>query len=239
MTVTTTGLTKAAGVAAAAAGAVFIAVQLGHPQLDLTTITTTNVFVRDVGKVLMCVLALAGITGMYLSQVRRNGIFGLVGYLVFAANYLSIMCTTYIAAFVLPTLADSNPGYVKDVIALSTSHGTVTGDLGALAFSWGKVQAVLYLSGGLLFGIALFRAHVLARWACVLLAVSGFASVVLTLMPDAFYRLLAFPNAIALIGLGVSLWRSQRTASTETSTAGTSASPAGVPAARVAPSTVR
>ena len=32
-------------------------------------------------------------------------------------------------------------------------------------------------------------------------------------MPDAFYRLLAFPNGIAMIGLGVSLWHSQRTAS--------------------------
>jgi hypothetical protein len=239
MTVTTTGLTKAAGVAAAAAGAVFIAVQLGHPELNLTTITTTDVFVRDCGKVLMCALALAGITGMYLSQVRRNGILGLVGYLVFAANYLSIMCTTYIAAFVLPTLAGSNPGYVKDVIAMSTSRGTVTGDLGTLAVSWGQVQAVLFLSGGLLFGIALFRAHVLARWACVLLAVSGFASAVLSLMPDAFYRLLAFPNAIALIGLGVSLWRSQRAVSSEEANAESATSPAAVPSARVVPSTVR
>ena len=242
MTVTTTGLTKAAGVAAAAAGAVFIAVQLGHPQLNLTTITTTNVFVRDVGKVLMCALALAGITGMYLSQVRRMGVFGLVGYLVFAANYLSIMCTTYIAAFVLPTLAGSNPGYVKDVIALSTSRGTVTGDLGALAVSWGPVQAVLYLSGGLLFGIALFRAHVLARWATVLLAISGLASAALSLMPDAFYRLLAYPNGIAMIGLGVSLWMSQRKGATETAaeTSSVATSPSSsVPAARVEPSTVR
>src|SRR5919206_686048 len=175
MTVTTTSLTKAAGVAATAAGAIFIGVQIGHPQLNLTTITTTDVFVRDVFKVLMCPLALAGITGMYLSQVRRNGVLGLVGYLLFAATYLSIMCTTYIAAFVAPTLAKTDPGYVKDVIALSTSRGSVTGDLGALAVSWGKVQSGLYLSGGLLFGVALFRAHVLARWAAVLLAVSGFA----------------------------------------------------------------
>ena len=239
MTVTTTGLTKAAGVAAAAAGAIFIGVQLGHPQLDLATITTTNVFVRDCGKILMSVLALVGITGMYLSQVRRNGVFGLVGYIVFAANYLAIMCTTYIAAFVAPTLAKTDPGYVKDVIAMSTARGTVTGDLGALAVSWGKVQAVLYLSGCLLFGIALFRAHVLARWAAALLAVSGFASAALSLMPDAFYRLLAFPNAIAMIGLGVSLWRSQRSVSTaETSAVETTPAPA-IPAARVEPAAVR
>ena len=30
---------------------------------------------------------------------------------------------------------------------------------------------------------------------------------VLSLMPDAFYRFLAVPNGIAMIGLGYSLWR--------------------------------
>ncbi len=30
------------------------------------------------------------------------------------------------------------------------------------------------------------------------------------MLPDAFYRLLAFPNGIAMIGLGYSLWRDQR-----------------------------
>src|SRR5919202_3260016 len=133
MTVTPTGLTKAAGVAAGAAGAIFIGVQIGHPQLDLSSITTANVFIRDCFKVLMCALAVAGITGMYLGQVRRNGLLGLLGYLVFAAGYLSIMCTTFIAAFVAPAIAGTTPGYVKDVIALSTSRGTITGDLGALS----------------------------------------------------------------------------------------------------------
>ena len=30
-------------------------------------------------------------------------------------------------------------------------------------------------------------------------------------MPDAFYRFLAFPNGIAMVGLGYSLWRIART----------------------------
>ena len=233
MTVTSTSLTRAAGVAAAAAGAIFIAVQIGHPQLDLTSITTTDVLIRDSFKVLMCPLALAGITGMYLSQLRRNGVLGLVGYLMFAAGYLSIMCTSFLAAFVAPIIAGINPGYVQDVIALSTARGTVTGDLGALTTVW-KVQGALYLAGGLLFGIALFRAHVLARWASVLLAVSGLLSAALAVMPDAFYRLLAYPNGIAMIGLGVSLWRSQRTApSGQTSAGESSSSPAVTPAPAV------
>jgi hypothetical protein len=30
-------------------------------------------------------------------------------------------------------------------------------------------------------------------------------------MPDAFYRFLAFPNGIAMVGLGYALWRTART----------------------------
>lgn len=209
--VTTSGLTRAAAVAAMAAGTIFIGVQIGHPQLTPSSITSTNVSIREYLKVVFAVLAVAGITGMYLNQVRRNGTVGLIGYLLLAVGYLSIMCTTFVGAFVAPTIADTNPGYVKDVIALATSRGSVTGDLGALDTFW-KFQGACYLAGGLVFGIALFRAHVLARWACVLLAASGAISAVLSKMPDAFYRLLAVPNGIALIGLGVSLWLVQRQA---------------------------
>jgi hypothetical protein len=217
MTVTTSSLTRAAGAAAVASGVIFVGVQIGHPPLNLTSITTTDVLVRESLKVLLCALAVAGITGMYLSQVRRNGLLGLVGYLVLAAGYLSIMCTAFVGVFVLPTIAATNPGYVKDVIALFTGRGTVTGDIGALGVVW-QVQSLAYLAGGLLFGVALFRAHVLARWASVLLAVGGGVSAALTLMPDAFYRLLAFPNGIAMIGLGVSLWLSQRQVADQTQT---------------------
>ena len=208
MTITTTTLTRAAGAAAVAAGLIFIGVQINHPHLDITSITTTEVVLRNSLKVLMAALALAGITGMYLSQVRRNGVLGLIGYLVLSVGYLSIMSTTAIAAYVLPAIADTNTGYVNDVIALATGH-KATGDLGALQTVW-QVQGFAYLAGGLLFGIALYRARVLARWATALLAVGGVVSVALAVMPDAFYRLLAFPNGIAMIGLGYSLWRTAR-----------------------------
>ena len=84
MTVTTTSLTRAAGAAAVAAGLIFIGVQINHPHLDATSIATTEVVIRDFLKVLMAALALVGITGMYLSQARRNGLLGLVGYLLLA-----------------------------------------------------------------------------------------------------------------------------------------------------------
>ena len=84
-----------------------------------------------------------------------------------------------------------------------------TGDVGLFAMAV-QVQNFSFLAGGLIFGIALFRAGVLARWATILLAVGGVITILLSVLPDAFYRLLAFPNGIAMVGLGVSLWLTSR-----------------------------
>jgi hypothetical protein len=220
MTITPTTLTRGAAAAAVGAGLLFIGVQLGHPTLDATTVATTEVVVRDSLKMLMAVLALVGITGMYLTRVQRNGILGLVGYLVLSVGYLLIACMTYLAAFVLPELVATDPAYVDDVIA-QIKGDTLTGDIGLVAIAL-QVQAFSFLAGGLVFGIALFRARVLSRWATLLLAAGGVVTILLSVLPDAFYRLLAFPNGIALIGLGYSLWATTRTESADTTSVSSS-----------------
>jgi hypothetical protein len=73
-----------------------------HLRLDAGSIQTTEMAVRDTLKVLMAAPALTGISGMYLSQVRRNGLLGLVGYLVLSAGYLKHPATDRRAAAVLP-----------------------------------------------------------------------------------------------------------------------------------------
>lgn len=230
MTITPTTLTRGSAAAAVGAGVLFIGVQIGHPTLDATTVATTEVVVRDSLKMLMAVLALVGITGMYLSQVRRNGLLGLVGYAVLAVGYLLITCMTYLAAFVLPQLVATDPAYVGDVIT-QIKGGTPVGDIGPLAIAL-RAQDIFFLAGGLVFGIALFRARVLARWATILLAIGGVITVALSVMPDAFYRLLAFPNGIALIGLGYSLWATTRTLTAHAESVPTTvSSPAVAPAA--------
>ena len=148
MAITAGRLTQAAGVCAAVAGAIFIGVNINHPHVDVGSITTTELVIRNSLKLLMCALALAGITGMYLSRVRRNGVLGLIGYLVLATGYLLIMSTTFVTAYVLPSIAATDPTYVKDVIAVATG-GTATGDIGALE-TINQVQGFAYLAGGLL-----------------------------------------------------------------------------------------
>ena len=72
------------------------------------------------------------------------------------------------------------------------------------------LSGIAYVAGGLIFGVALFRAGVLARWAAALLAVATVATLAIPLVPQ-FERLFAIPTGIALVGLGYSLWRAQRT----------------------------
>ncbi len=142
------------------------------------------------------------------NSAKQMGMLGLVGYLLFGANYLVIMSTSFVAAYVLPSIAESNPSYVNDVLTVAAG-GHATGDIGLLKTVL-AVEGALFLGGGLVFGIALYRARVLTRWAAALLAVGGVLTAALSFMPDAFYRLLAFPNSIALIGLGYSLWLTAR-----------------------------
>jgi hypothetical protein len=208
MNITATGLIKAAGAAAAVAGSIFIAVQIKHPATGTFTTETTEWVARSLAKTVMAALALAGITGMYLRQYRKAGLLGLIGYLTFAAGYLAMLSVEVIAAAVLPNLVHTEPGFVNDVVA-AAAGGTANGDIGGLQTLFNLAGAG-YILGGLMFGIALFRTRVLVRWAAVLLAVSTAATAALAALPDSFNRPFAVPEGIALIALGVSLWRNPR-----------------------------
>jgi hypothetical protein len=213
MTITTTGLTRAAGLSAAAAGLIFIAVQINHPPMDVASVATTEWVVRNSAKVLMAALALVGITGMYLRQVRQVGPLGLVGYLLFGAGYLLMFSSEVISAYVLPGLVNLAPGYVNDIV-VAAAGGTPAGDIGSMKTVL-AVAGAGYMLGGLIFGIALFRARILARWASALLAVGTIATVSLAFLPESFNRPMAVPVGLALLGLGISLWRDQGSAVAE------------------------
>jgi len=211
MNVTSSGLIKAAGAAAAVAGSIFVAVQVNHPAEAAFDTETTEWVLRCSAKGVMSVLALVGIAGMYLRQHRQSGLLGLVGYVVFTLGYLTLFAVQVIAVAVLPTLLDTNPGYVMDVVN-AAAGGKPDGDIGGMQVVL-NVTGAGYILGGLLFGIALFRTGILPRWASALLALSTVGTAALVVLPDAFNRPLAVPEGIALIGLGVALWRNPGDAS--------------------------
>jgi hypothetical protein len=208
MNITSHRLTAAAGLCAAAAGAIFIGVQIDHPPADVAHIVTTEMAVRESAKVLMCLLALVGFTGMFLRHRGRFGLLGRAGYGLLTAGYLALLAVECIVGYVLPAEAHSNPVYVQHVINGAMAHGDSSG-IGAMQGLF-LVAGIGYSLGGLLFGIALFRAGVLARWACALLAYGTISALALSALPESFSRPFAVPTGVALIGLGVSLWRDQR-----------------------------
>jgi hypothetical protein len=211
MTITTTQLTRAAGLSAIVGGLLFIAVQINHPLLTATFTTTTEYAVRETAKIFMVVFSVIGITGIYLRQVRQVGVLGLTGYVVLGVGYLAILGSQIVGVFVLPTLAATQPGYVNDVLTVATS-GTPVGDIGPLQIV--IKGGIAYIVGGIIFGVALFRAGILARWAAALLSVGAVATFATPLLPQLTQRLFAIPVSVALIGLGYSLWREQRSANT-------------------------
>lgn len=209
MTITTTKLTRAAGMSAVAAGLLFIIVQFIHPHEDVVEVTTTAWTVTHQLTMLMAVLALIGISGMYLRQVEQTGLLGLVGFVLFGSCFLVITAFTFVEAFVLPLLAAQTPQFVNDVLAVGKG-GAVVGDVGGLK-AVSLVSAVGYLLGGLLFGIALFRGRILARWAALLLSAGTVVTILVPVIPHSMARMTAVPVGLALAGLGYSLWREQRT----------------------------
>jgi hypothetical protein len=140
--------------------------------------------------------------------VRQAGVLGLLGYLTFAAAYLVMLSVEVVGLSVLPALGAVAPGYVDDVLSVATG-GTVVGDIGGL-LTLNAILGATFIGGGVLFGLALLRAGVLFRWAAALLAAGALATAAIPLLPMVEQRLFAVPVGVALIGLGISLWRDQR-----------------------------
>ena len=208
MSTTTNRRTAIAGLSAATAGAIFIGVQINHPPADVAHLLTTEMTVRMTAKVLFCALALVGLAGMFLRYRHQLGRLGRVGYSLLSVGFLAMFVQECIIGYYLPTVAHAKPVYVQHVINGAMAHGVHTG-IGAMQQLF-LIAGIGYSLGGLLFGIALFRAGVLARWASLLLAYGTTSALALAALPESYSRPFAVPTGIALIGLGISMWREER-----------------------------
>ncbi len=213
VTINTTKLTGVAGLAAIGAGLTFIVIQFIHPPENVDTVTTAAWTTVSLLTATMAMLAIIGISGLYLRNVQRMGVLGLLGYVLFASCFMVITAWSFVEIVALPPLAEQAPQFVNDFLAVP-GGGEVVGDVGAAKVATG-ITAVGYLLGGLLFGVALFRARVAARWAALLLAAGSVVTVLVPVLPHAFERLLALPMGVALAALGYSLWSRQNNISTQ------------------------
>ena len=210
MKITTSSLIRWAGLSAAVGGCLFVGIQPIHPPELLSSVTTSTwIIVHYIG-VALCLFILLGITGIYARQVKESGWMGLAGFLLFGLMWAFTACFQFLEGLVLPVLATDAPRFVEGVTGI-TSGSPSEVNLGLLPMMY-SLTSVLYLVGGVLLGVATFRAGVLPRWAGAGLAVGTLAPLVLSLLlPHEFIRLAAVPTGIALALLGYALWSDRRT----------------------------
>lgn len=210
MSITTSALTRTAAIAAALSGLIYIVIQFVHPADVIASVVTQTWVVVHIFSFAMAVLAMIGLAGIYLRQVRQFGILGLIGYVMFAFFFLLQSAFNFAEALIAPLIAVNAPQLAVDFVGLFGRYPAET-DLGPLA-ALPLVGSVLYVGGALLFGVAVIRARVLSRGAGILLIVAAAITPVAgALLPHTLERMAALPMGAALIWLGYSLLSDQLT----------------------------
>jgi hypothetical protein len=195
---------RLAGLSAVLAGICYVLVGLFHPANVASSVTTTPWQVVHILACAGCFFGLLGMAGLYARQAVKTGWLGLTGYILLSLWFTLIMGFSFVEAFILPHLAIPEPAFVQAWMAMFNGPSGQF-DLGVLPTIW-TLTAPVYILGGLLFGIATFRACILPRWAGALLAISTVVAPVAVLLPNAAQPKMAMPFGVALVWLGFALW---------------------------------
>jgi hypothetical protein len=209
MKITAASLIRWTGLAAMVAGIIFAGIQPIHPPDVLSSVTTAAWAIITPLKTVMCLLFLLGIAGLYARQVEEAGWLGLAGYLLLSLTWALQTAYIFAEAFILPHLATAAPTFVESFLGVFNGQPGEM-NLGALAAIYTLGVGPLYILGGLLFGIATFRAGILPRWPAGLLAVAAAVTPAAALLPHEIQRLAGIPVGLALAWLGYALWSERR-----------------------------
>lgn len=211
---TASNLIRWAGLSAMVAGIIFVVIQPIHPLDVLSSVTTDQWVIIQSLKTAMCLFGLLGLAGLYARQVKEAGWLGLVGYLLFSLFFAHTLAFAFTEAFVLPQLAATAPTFVESFLGIFNGNPGEM-NLGALPTLY-AIAGFGYVLGGLVFGIATFRAGILPRWAAGLLAFGAVLPLLLSsLVPHPLDRIFAVPVGLALIWLGYALWSERREQASE------------------------
>jgi hypothetical protein len=207
-------LIRWAGLSAILAGTCYVVVGLFHPPNIASSVTTPEWSIVHAMAVAMSFFALLGLTGIYARQAKKAGWVGLVGFLLLSLWFVIVTGFTFVEVLILPTLATTTPAFVDSWMGM-LNGSAMTMNLGAMPTVW-TLTAPMYMLGGLLFGIATFRAGFLSRWAAVLLAAGTLLAPVAALLSLELQPKIAIPVGLALAWLGYGLWSEKREQATQT-----------------------
>lgn len=208
MQTTASNVIRWTGLAAMGAGIIFAAIQPIHPPDVVASVTTNAWAIITRLKTVMCFLFLVGITGLYARQIKEVGRLGLAGFLLLSLSWWLQTAFVFAETFILPLLASTAPQFVDSMLGIFAGR-TGEVNLGALPLLYGTT-GIFYMLGGLLFGIATFRAGILPRGAAGLLAVTAALTPAAALLPHHIQRFAAVPMGVALVWLGYALWSERR-----------------------------
>ena len=203
MKVTVSNLIRWSGLAAMAAGIIFAGIQPIHPPDELSSVTTTAWAIITPLKTVMALFFLLGTTGLYARQVEKAGWLGLVGFLMFSLSWAFNFAYIFAEAFILPELVTSAPQFVDGLLGISFGRPSEV-SLGVLPALY-SLLSILFLLGGLLLGIATFRAGILPPWAALMFAASCALTPAAALLPHHIQRLAGVPIGLTFAWLGFAL----------------------------------
>ena len=191
------------------AGTCFVLIGVLHPLNILSAVSTARWGIVHVLATAMGFFGLLGLTGIYAKQVEESGGLGLAGYTLMSLWLVNLAHFTFIEVFVLPPLVTQAPTVVESFLGIFTkSAGEIT--FGALPTLYDLNGFIGYMIGGVLFGIATFRARILPRWAGALLAVGALLVPFAAVLPPVHEAKVTIPGGLALVWLGYSLWAEKR-----------------------------
>jgi hypothetical protein len=196
------------------AGIIFAAIQPIHPADVVASVTTPEWAIITSFKTVACLLFLLGIAGIYARQVKKTGWLGLAGFLLLSLSWSIQLAFVFAEAYIFPPLAAVAPQFVDSFLAVPSGRA-VEIDLGAVPALYGILVGVSYMLGGLLFGLATFRARILPRLAAGVLAGAATLTPLAALLPHNIQRFAAVPVGLALAWLGYSLWSERRAHASE------------------------
>lgn len=208
MHIKSSSLIRVSGVCAIVGGIIFAGIQPIHPPDVVSSIGTGLWTTITYLKTAMCLLMLVGLMGIYARQMHKTGWLALSGVVVFGLAWALIYGDVFAETFILPPLTTVAPTYVDSFLGIPAGR-TSPVNLGVFPTVF-ALAGGLYMLGGLLFGLATFRARVLPRWASGLLAITAFLTPAAAVLPHQFQRLAAIPMGVALAGLGYALWSERR-----------------------------